>query len=98
MRSQADAVLLQACGFEMLYARTAPQPRLSEESASDPSSEAGYAAYIQGLTKAGFFEGELEGSAKWQARHQLAVAGWRKNKSKRWVEPPNYNSTSKAGG
>ena len=72
-----------ACGFEMLYQLTAPQPRLSEQQSGAREDQPAFVGYMQGLVKAGFFEGEVEGSVKWEERRKVAVEGWRKAQPQR---------------
>lgn len=72
----------------MAYQLTAGQPRLSEEQGRVKEDEPAFAEYLQGLTKAGFFEGEVEGSEKWTERKAVALEGWRKTQPQRYVRPP----------
>jgi hypothetical protein len=40
-----------------------------------------YRSFLATLTKAGFFHGELEGSAKWTEREAEAFTGWKSARS-----------------
>ncbi|BGP13187.1 hypothetical protein JCM10213_000233 [Rhodosporidiobolus nylandii] len=75
-----------ACGFEMLYQLTKPQPRQSasapstyEEQQKDPA----YRAFLASLADKGFFEGEVEGSEKWRVKEEQAREGWEQARGKR---------------
>jgi hypothetical protein len=40
-----------------------------------------YRTFLGSLTKAGFFHGELQGSAKWTEREAEAFRGWKSARS-----------------
>ncbi|KAI5479487.1 SGT1 family protein [Pseudohyphozyma bogoriensis] len=81
-----------AVGFEILYARTKAQPRVnvpgdgaSAENGAEfeqwvPTPE--YKAFISKLSSKGFFEGEVEGSLKWQEREAMARRSWKERERK----------------
>ncbi|KAL8276826.1 hypothetical protein RQP46_010757 [Phenoliferia psychrophenolica] len=72
------------CGFEILYALTAPQLRVPTSTSStgaasiDPSAPA-YKAFLARLDKTGYFGDEIQGSKVWSEKELAARAGWAKS-------------------
>lgn len=68
----------QACGFEILYARTRPLPRTtSSDTDQIPDGQrSAYEAYLSSLSSRNYFEGETRGSKRWTELELLARKGW----------------------
>lgn len=75
----------------MLYKLTSTQLRVpSGFDSTDPS----YVAFLARLETRGYFEGEVQGSARWVAKEQHARAGWLAAKSDRCVLRGSHNTLS----
>jgi hypothetical protein len=59
-----------------------PECKLTRQGANQAEKETDeYRNFLANLTKAGFFHGEMEGSAKWTEREEEAYKGWKSAKS-----------------
>ncbi|KAL1407108.1 hypothetical protein Q8F55_006522 [Vanrija albida] len=67
-----------ATGFEIMYREGGRKGRTAdaETSTAGLESKPEYQKYIADLKTAGFFGDELQGSAKWKEREQVAAKGW----------------------
>ncbi|QRV86178.1 SGT1-ecdysoneless-like protein [Ceratobasidium sp. AG-Ba] len=87
-----------ACGFEMMYAESKSGIRSlggttneSREARMDAlCRDSGYIAYIQGLEKAGYFQGEISGSQKYKEREQTAADMYVQLQSKDDAARPSF--------
>lgn len=76
-RRWRDLGVKMATGFEIMYKEGGRRGRSGTVSGDDVRADKGYKAYIESLSKAGFFGAEMEGSEKWKAREEKAMKGWK---------------------
>ncbi|CAE6459920.1 unnamed protein product [Rhizoctonia solani] len=87
-----------ACGFEMMYAESKSQTKAltgnsteSREARIDAlRRDEGYNTYIQSLTKAGYFAGELAGSQLYKDREQIAADKYVELRTKGDTSRPSF--------
>jgi hypothetical protein len=67
-------------GFEIMFREDNKRSRRSGDQADsqeDLRKDKAYVTYIDNLDKAGWFEGEMKGSAGYQAKEKKAADAWR---------------------
>lgn len=81
-RRWRDLGVKLATGFEIMYREGGRKSRSGATGESvDSAEDKGYASFLEGIRKAGWFGNELEGSQKWKEREKEARKGYINAKS-----------------
>lgn len=77
-RKYRDLGVKISTGFEIMYREGGRKGRVADGgvNVAELRREPKYQKYIKDLEGAGFFEGEMDGSKRWQEREEQAAKGW----------------------